>query len=138
MRNRSNDGGAVLFRRPPGRKIVFYERGIPMGKMRILAAIVTAVLVHAIPLPDVFPGASSLTRAANAQDDWRAEFDTLCAKTQDPTTLPVDELRQLVDRCDKLRPRIEKLDETQRKVYLRRLQMCRDLFAFVLQSKESK
>jgi hypothetical protein len=75
---------------------------------------------------------------AEAQNDWKNEFEDICSKTQDPMALTADELRLLVGRCDALRPRIEKLDETQKKVYLKRLQMCRDLFAFVLESKEGK
>jgi hypothetical protein len=31
-----------------------------------------------------------------------------------------------------------KTQETQRKVFLKRLQLCRDLFLFVLESKEKK
>ncbi len=50
--------------------------------------------------------------------------------------LPMDELKGLVSRCDKLKPRIEKLDESQRKVYSRRLQVCRDLYQFVIESRE--
>ncbi len=73
---------------------------------------------------------------AFAQDDWKTEFETVCARTQEAAGMSRDELKNLVDRCDKLRPRIEKLDETQRKVYLKRLRMCRDLYAFVLESKE--
>lgn len=46
------------------------------------------------------------------------------------------ELQSLIERCDKLKPVIESLEETPRKVYRKRLQMCRELFAFVLQSKE--
>jgi len=80
----------------------------------------------------------SLTGVAYAQTDWKAEFEAVCSKTQDSAALSPEELKNLIDRCDKLRPLIEKLDETQRKVYLRRLQMCRDLFAFVLESKEKK
>jgi hypothetical protein len=49
-----------------------------------------------------------------------------------------EELKSLVLRCDALRSLIEKLDEPQRKVTLRRLQMCRDLYAFVLETKEAK
>jgi hypothetical protein len=43
-------------------------------------------------------------------------------------------LKGLIERCEKLRPRIEKLDESAAKVYLKRLQMCKDLFVFVLES----
>ena len=74
----------------------------------------------------------------HAQDDWRNEFDDVCSKTQDAMIFSPDELRNLIARCDKLKPVVEKLDETQRKVFLKRLQLCRDLFLFVLESKEKK
>ncbi len=83
-------------------------------------------------------GISIFSEVVSAQDDWKAEFESICARTQDAMTISKDELKQLINRCDDLRPRIEKLDETQRKVYLKRLQMCRDLFAFVLESQEKK
>ncbi len=73
---------------------------------------------------------------ALAQDDWKTEFETVCARTQEAAGMSRDELKNLVDRCDRLKPRIEKLDETQRKVFLKRLKMCRDLYAFVLETKE--
>jgi len=72
---------------------------------------------------------------AAAQENWKAEFEDICAKTQDAMALTKEELRSLVDRCDRLRPRIEKLDESASKVYLKRLQMCRDLYVFSLESK---
>ncbi len=75
---------------------------------------------------------------ANAEADWKKDFEDICGKTQDAMVYSPEELKALIDRCDKIRPLIEKLDETRRKVYLRRLQMCRDLFAFALESKEKK
>jgi hypothetical protein len=71
-----------------------------------------------------------------APADWKKEFEEVCAKTQDAMALPVEELKGLVSRCDRLKPQIEKLDETQRKVYSRRLQVCRDLYQFVIESRE--
>ena len=73
---------------------------------------------------------------APAPADWKKEFEDVCGKTQDAMALPMEELRSLVSRCDRLRPQIEKLDESQRKVYSRRLQVCRDLYQFVLESRE--
>jgi len=70
-----------------------------------------------------------------AQDDWKAEFADICSKTDDPMALSKENIKTLIERCDKLKPRIEKLDESTAKVYLKRLQMCKDLFAFVLESK---
>ena len=73
-----------------------------------------------------------------AQEEWKGEFETICSKTQDAMTFSVDELKDLISRCDKLKPAIEKLDESSRKVYLRRLKLCKDLFVFVLGSKEKQ
>ena len=73
---------------------------------------------------------------APAPADWKKEFEDVCGKTQDAMALHIEELRSLVSRCDRLRPQIEKLDESQRKVYSRRLQVCRDLYQFVIESRE--
>jgi hypothetical protein len=82
-------------------------------------------------------GAGRTARAqAPAPADWKKEFEDVCGKTQDAMALPMEELRSLVSRCDRLRPQIEKLDESQRKVYSRRLQVCRDLYQFVIESRE--
>ncbi len=98
----------------------------------ILAA--AAALAYIAPPPAMlFP-----LPIAHAQDDWKTEFETVCARTQDAAELGKEELKSLVERCDKLKPRIEKLEETQRKVYLKRLKMCRDLYAFVLESREKQ
>ncbi len=78
-----------------------------------------------------------VARAAYAQD-WKTEFEAVCSRTQDAAGMTPEELKDLVSRCDKLEPQIEKLDETQRKVYTKRLKMCRDLYAFVLESKEKQ
>jgi len=73
-----------------------------------------------------------------AQEDWRAEFDDLCSKTADSMQLSNEEVKTLIERCDKLKPRIEKLDESTKKVYLKRLAGCRNLFSFILDSRANK
>ena len=98
----------------------------------LLAAFIGAGLVLGV---GASPGALAQGPAAATQD-WKKEFEEICAKTQDAMALPLDELKGLVSRCDKLKPRIEKLDESQRKVYSRRLQVCRDLYQFVIESRE--
>jgi hypothetical protein len=75
---------------------------------------------------------------AAAQDDWKREFEEICSQTQDVMFFTSEELDRLLNRCDALRPRIEKLDEQQKKIYLKRLRMCRDLFAYALESKSGK
>lgn len=75
---------------------------------------------------------------AFAMDDWMTEFNVVCGKTQIALTFTSDELNTLISRCDALKPRIEKLDEsqaTERKVFLHRLKMCREFYAFALGTK---
>ncbi len=103
----------------------------------VLALVLATVFMWA-----VFPAAGlkflDSPSVAAADEDWKKEFDDLCAKTQDAMAYSPDELKGFIDRCDKLKPKIEALDETQRKVYMKRLQRCRDLFSFTLESKEAK
>jgi hypothetical protein len=70
--------------------------------------------------------------AQPAPAPWRGEFDAVCARTQDAMALTTEELQSLVARCDALKPVIDGLDESLRKVYGRRLKGCRDLYQFVL------
>ena len=80
-------------------------------------------------------GALSLVRPARAEENWKQEFEEVCGKTDNSMNMTIGELKTLMERCDKLKPLIESQEETTRKVYLRRLQMCRDLLAFVYEAK---
>jgi hypothetical protein len=75
---------------------------------------------------------------AAAKDAWKREFEDVCAKTQDAMSLTSDELRALIARCDKLKPAVDALDETERKVASRRLRECRNLYQFVLESRDGR
>ena len=108
---------------------------IKQGSFAIALATALVVLSSVPVLSDV---RCAYAAAASAQDDWKKEFEDICSKTQDSMSFTADELKSLVGRCDTLMSRIEKLEETQRKVYLKRLQMCRNLLAFVLESKTGK
>ena len=103
---------------------------------RVRGTLLAAALGAGLALAAV-PAPLALAQGpAAATQDWKKEFEEICARTQDAMALPMGELKELVSRCDKLKPRIEKLDESQRKVYSRRLQVCRDLYQFVIESRE--
>ena len=74
--------------------------------------------------------------SASAEEAWQAEFDRVCGKSDESMSLRVEELRDLVARCEKLKPRIEASASPQKKVYLKRLEACRKLFVFVIESAE--
>ncbi len=93
-----------------------------------------AALLLALGLPT----AGAVPRGAPAASPartWRAEFEEICAQTQDAMALSEQELRALVARSDALLPALEKLPESERKVFTRRLQACRNLYLFVLESR---
>lgn len=79
--------------------------------------------------------ALSLVRPALAEEGWKTEFEEVCGKSDDSMNLAKGELKALMVRCDRLKPLIEAQEETVRKVYLKRLQMCRDLLAYVHEVK---
>ncbi len=91
--------------------------------------VVCALMIGTVQIP------VSRAGTASAQEDWKAEFADICSKTENPIALSTEEIKSLIERCDKLKPRIEKLEESAAKVYLKRLKMCRDLFVFTLESK---
>ena len=75
------------------------------------------------------------TPATGAPEGWQKEFEEICSQTQDAMAFTPHQLEALVQRCDALAPRIEKLDDVRRKVFLPRLRQCRGVFTYVLESK---
>ncbi len=102
--------------------------------MLLLAAPILLSPTAALAQPQKPPASDGQKEAV---PDWQKEFDEICSKTQDAMTFTVAELNTLIQRSDALEPKIEKLDETRRKVYLRRLRQCRGLYAYVLESKKN-
>lgn len=75
-------------------------------------------------------------QAAYGENAWRTDFDVACAQSNDAMALSMNELKTLIEKCDHLQKIIEAdKDETVRKVYLKRLQLCRNLYVFVLEDK---
>ena len=105
------------------------------GGSLVIALVIALTMFFGIPL---LSDGAFIASAASAHDDWKMEFEDICSKSQDAMSFTLDELKGFVGRCDALKPRIEKLDESQKKVYLKRLQMCRDLLAYVIESKSGK
>ena len=97
--------------------------------MLLLAGLVLGGFCAAQQAPSSNPASPA------AVEGWQKQFDDVCAKTQDAVALSTEELTLLIQQCDALEPQIQKLDETRKKVYLRRLVQCRGLYAYVLDSK---
>jgi hypothetical protein len=78
----------------------------------------------------------SLPYGVCADPPWRVEFDETCANTSSAMEFTPSELQLLIARCEKLQKTMEQLDESTRKVFLKRLLMCKNLYQFVLDSKK--
>jgi len=83
-----------------------------------------------------FPAINSVNYAFAADEAWKAEFDQICGQTDNATNMSTEELVKSLERCDRLKPRIEQLEATPRKIYLKRLQMCRNLFAYMIETRK--
>ena len=101
-----------------------------------LLRLASSLVLFLSVLPGTGPVPSAGWAQSAGQERWKQEFDDVCSRTGDAMSLQPAELKQLIDRCDALRPVIEGLDETQKKVYSKKLKMCRDVFAFALSEKQ--
>jgi len=102
-------------------------RILMINKELLKIALLSACFILCLAVPAVY-----------GENAWRMEFDETCSKTTDSMMLSVDELTTLIQKCDRLQKVIETEDETVRKVYLKRLQMCRNLYVFVLDTKKNE
>jgi hypothetical protein len=106
-----------------------------MGKARRIAILFLMSVQALSGAGAVAQTVSSGSATAQAEESWQKEFDEICGKTQDAVSFSTEQVKALVQRCDALEPQIDKLDDTRKKVYLKRLKQCRGLFAYVLESK---
>ena len=68
--------------------------------------------------------------------DWKQDFERICIQVESAGERSSDQLRQLIDDSERLLERLAEVDEPQVKIYVQRLQRCRDFFAFMLQARE--
>ena len=108
---------------------------IMLKKSACLFALVLGVMI--IHPDSLLKGCFSVA-PAYGDEGWKDKIGALCSKTDVAMGLSSEELKALIAGCDQLGPVIEALEETPRKVYRKRLKMCRDLFAYVLETRESK
>ena len=103
-------------------------------KKKVLLAVVSLFLLGYTA--ETFFFVPSFIAHAQQKRDWKQEFAEVCAGTQNAMLLSVEELQALVKRCAALEERLDELNgqegKTERKVYTKRLKMCRDLYQFTL------
>ncbi|MFZ2949436.1 MAG: hypothetical protein WA003_08115 [Desulfuromonadaceae bacterium] len=103
-----------------------------------LPAAVTAMTLMLFFAPPISLHYQGLCSTACAEEPWKQEFMEICAKTDEAMSFSKEELKMLLQRGEKLKPAVEALEDTPRKIYLKRLQKCMNLYTFVLESKEAE
>ena len=73
---------------------------------------------------------------ASAQS-WLDDFDKICGQAEGAESLPTAKLKELVVESDKLLEAIESGNDPKKKVYIFRLRKCRNLFQYVMNSRET-
>jgi len=116
--------------------VIRESRGINMSGLKLPAA-VTALIMTLFFAPPISLRYQGLRQTACAEELWRQELMEICSKAGETLSFSREELKMLLQRGEKLKPAIESLEETPRKVYLKRLQKCMNLYTFVLESKEA-
>ena len=67
---------------------------------------------------------------------WKQEFERICIQVESAGERSDDQLRRLIDDSERLLERLAEVDEPQVKIYVQRLQRCRDFFTFMLQTRD--
>ena len=70
-------------------------------------------------------------------NSWQEEFERLCGATEQTENLSVEQVKDLINDCDKLLKVVQEQGGKQKKVYLFRLTKCRNFFEYVVSLKES-
>ncbi len=106
-------------------------------KERILCMVMSLFCLQLLPAV-LFGSNDGVVAVAG---DWKQEFGDVCGQTQNAMELSPEQLQSYIDRCDKLQDRMHELGDTngpERKIYAKRLRMCRDVYQFVLAFKDKK
>lgn len=79
------------------------------------------------------PGNPTELVVSNQDGPWKTEFERICAQTEIATSLSEEQLEKLINDADALLDRLREVEDPWAKVYIFRLEKCRDFFEFALQ-----
>ncbi len=93
---------------------------------RVTAGLIMVCLLLAATVADV-----------SAVENWKATFDEICGKVQGADSLNNQELSAMIEKADRIAPEIQRSDDPAKKVYLQRLKKCRNLYQFMLETRQA-
>lgn len=82
---------------------------------------------------------SSGVSTAQAAEQWQEELNEICSNTHNAMSMSQDELKAMISKCDDLKPKLDKLNNPAKKKHaLKKLNKCRDLYFFMIESNVIK
>ncbi len=81
-------------------------------------------------------GEGGPTDAGDGHDSWKADFERICAQTEIATSLPEEQLQELIRDADDLLEHLGSLTTPEARVYVFRLKKCRAFFDYALQLRD--
>lgn len=76
--------------------------------------------------------------AEDGNTAWKTEFERICAQTEVATSLTKAQLLTLISDSEKLLEQLQAIDDPWAKVYILRLENCREFFRFTLEWQEAE
>ena len=70
---------------------------------------------------------------SSQEGPWKEEFERICAQTEIATSLSTEQLKELVSDASTLIGQLREIEDPWAKVYIFRLEKCREFFEFALQ-----
>ena len=68
------------------------------------------------------------------EESWRDEYNSICGDSQEAVLLPREEINTLIDKCDKLLNKIKAADNPRKKIFIFRIEKCKNFYKFIADS----
>ncbi len=112
------------------------EKAIALGNAAFTDSIVRRWLLPVIVLCYLVFATVNLSLAN--EESWLRELDELCGSSQAAMTLSSEEVTTLVERCDRIIAEITGTDNPRKKLYLFRLERCRNFYQYIINLKSKE
>ena len=68
------------------------------------------------------------------EESWMDEYNSICGDTQKAIKMHSEELNILIDKCDKLLNKIKGSDNPRKKIFIFRIEKCKNFYQYIADS----
>lgn len=70
------------------------------------------------------------------EESWKKQYNRLCGKSHEAVSMTEEDLASHIKQCDELLRTIDQSDYLRKKIYLFRIEKCRNFYQFLIDSKK--